>query len=167
MFAAARVRRLALATLTAAGRANAETVEIALYDPDVEVRRLAAAAASGVDDLNRQRLLLQIALDDTEGQVRYEGLRGYGRLEHEPEDCATITTLVEDDDPNVALQAIDLLAEGCHEVNVAGPEISAPSVVNMLRMLVDPPVNVSRPVTWHPAAPVSYTHLTLPTILLV
>ncbi|MEC8944516.1 MAG: HEAT repeat domain-containing protein, partial [Acidobacteriota bacterium] len=60
MFAAARVRRLALATLTAAGRANAETVEIALYDPDVEVRRLAAAAASGVDDLNRQRLLLQI-----------------------------------------------------------------------------------------------------------
>ncbi|MEE3273593.1 MAG: HEAT repeat domain-containing protein, partial [Acidobacteriota bacterium] len=152
MFAAARVRRLALATLTAAGRANAETVEIALYDPDVEVRRLAAAAASGVDDLNRQRLLLQIALDDTEGQVRYEGLRGYGRLEHEPEDCATITTLVEDDDPNVALQAIDLLAEGCHEVNVAGPEISAPSVVNMLRMLVDPPVNVSRPVTWHPAA---------------
>ena len=152
MFAAARVRRLALATLNAAGRADAETVEIALYDPDVEVRRLGAAAASGVDDLNRQRLLLQIALADTEGQVRYEGLRGYGRLEHEPEDCSTITTLVEDDDPNVSLQAIDLLAEGCHEVNVANPEISAPSVVNMLRMLVDPPVNVSRPVTWHPAA---------------
>ena len=152
MFAAARVRRLALATLNAAGRADAETVEIALYDPDVEVRRLGAAAASGVDDLNRQRLLLQIALADTEGQVRYEGLRGYGRLEHEPEDCATITTLVEDDDPNVSLQAIDLLAEGCHEVNVANPEISAPSVVNMLRMLVDPPINVSRPVTWHPAA---------------
>ena len=152
MFAAARVRRLALATLNAAGRADAETVEIALYDPDVEVRRLGAAAASGVDDLNRQRLLLQIALADTEGQVRYEGLRGYGRLEHEPEDCATITALVEDDDPNVSLQAIDLLAEGCHEVNVANPEISAPSVVNMLRMLVDPPVNVSRPVTWHPAA---------------
>ena len=152
MFAAARVRRLALATLNAAGRADAETVEIALYDPDVEVRRLGAAAASGVDDLNRQRLLLQIALADTEGQVRYEGLRGYGRLEHEPEDCSTITTLVEDDDPNVSLQAIDLLAEGCHEVNVANPEISAPSVVNMLRMLVDPPINVSRPVTWHPAA---------------
>ena len=152
MFAAARVRRLALATLNAAGRADAETVEIALYDPDVEVRRLAAAAASGVDDLNRQRLLLQIALADTEGQVRYEGLRGYGRLEHGPEGCATITTLVEDDDPNVSLQAIDLLAEGCHEVNVANPEISAPSVVNMLRMLVDPPINVSRPVTWHPAA---------------
>ena len=152
MFAAARVRRLALATLNAAGRADAETVEIALYDPDVEVRRLGAAAASGVDDSNRQRLLLQIALADTEGQVRYEGLRGYGRLEHEPEDCSTITTLVEDDDPNVSLQAIDLLAEGCHEVNVANPEISAPSVVNMLRMLVDPPVNVSRPVTWHPAA---------------
>ena len=152
MFAAARVRRLALATLNAAGRADAETVEIALYDPDVEVRRLGAAAASGVDDSNRQRLLLQIALADTEGQVRYEGLRGYGRLEHEPEDCATITTLVEDDDPNVSLQAIDLLAEGCHEVNVANPEISAPSVVNMLRMLVDPPINVSRPVTWHPAA---------------
>ncbi len=152
MFAAARVRRLALATLNAAGRADAETVEIALYDPDVEVRRLGAAAASGVDDLNRQRLLLQIALADTEGQVRYEGLRGYGRLEHEPEDCATITALVEDDDPNVSLQAIDLLAEGCHEVNVANPEISAPSVVNMLRMLVDPPINVSRPVTWHPAA---------------
>ena len=139
-------------TLNAAGRADAETVEIALYDPDVEVRRLGAAAASGVDDLNRQRLLLQIALADTEGQVRYEGLRGYGRLEHEPEDCSTITTLVEDDDPNVSLQAIDLLAEGCHEVNVANPEISAPSVVNMLRMLVDPPINVSRPVTWHPAA---------------
>ena len=152
MFAAARVRRLALAVLNEAGRADAETVEIALYDPDVEVRRLAAAAASGVDDLYRQRLLLQIALADTEGQVRYEGLRGYGRLEHGPEGCATITTLVEDDDPNVSLQAIDLLTQVCHEVSLASPGISTPSVVNMLRMLVDPPINASRPITWHSAA---------------
>ena len=46
MKAAARVRRLALAALDAAGAADADTLETALYDPDQEVRRLAASAAA-------------------------------------------------------------------------------------------------------------------------
>ena len=149
---AARVRRLALAALNAAGGADADTVEITLYDPDVEVRRLAAVAASRVDDLDRQRLLLQIALADTAGQVRYEGLRWYGRLERGPEDCATIVRLVKDDDPNVSLQAIDLLAQGCHEANVTNPGIDASPVVDLLRLLVNTPSSAAQPATWHAAA---------------
>lgn len=114
--ASARVRRLALATLATASAADADTVETALYDPDVEVRRLAAAAASSIDDPTTQAMLLGIALADNAGQVRYEGLRGYGARLKTSLGCGPILEALEDEDPHVALQAIDMLAGGCPSV---------------------------------------------------
>jgi len=111
--AAARVRRLALAALTAASVADADTVETALYDPDIEVRRLAAAAAATIADPATQAMLLGIALADDAAQVRYEGLVGYGGQLRESLGCAPIFEAVEDGDPHVSLQAIDLLARSC------------------------------------------------------
>ncbi|MCH7825801.1 MAG: peptidylprolyl isomerase, partial [Acidobacteria bacterium] len=132
---AARVRRLALAALDAAGAADTDTIETALYDRDVEVRRLAAVAAGGVDDPDQQRLLLQIALADTDGKVRYEGLRWYGRRVRLSDGCAPIVGALEDDDPHVALQAIDLLADGCRGVDVTDPGGGDPAVPDLLLAL--------------------------------
>ena len=112
-FEQARIRRLALAALGAAGRADADTVEMALYDSDTEVRRLATIAAAGVDDAARQQMLLQIALDDESGQVRLEGLRGYARRLRVSLGCGPILAALDDGDPHIELQAIDLLAAGC------------------------------------------------------
>ena len=133
---ARRVRRLALAALDAAGAADADTIETALYDRDVEVRRLAAIATGHVDDPDQQRLLLQIVLADADGKVRYEGLRWYSRRLRLSEGCAPIVGALEDDDPHVALQAIDLLVDGCRGVDVTDPGANDPSVPDLLLALV-------------------------------
>jgi len=174
---AARVRRLALATLDAAGAAEADTIETALYDRDAEVRRLAAVAAGRVNDPDHQRLLLQIVLADADGKVRYEGLRWYGRRLRLSAGCAPIVEAVEDDDPHVALQAIDLLAVGCRGVDVTDAGANDPPVADLLLALavalpglastddvrgadvdgIEPSIGLvasiaTAPVTWHAAA---------------
>ncbi len=117
--AAARVRRLALATLSAASTIDADTVETALYDPDPEVRHLAAAAAGSAQVAAQQPILLRIALDDDDPSVRYEGLRWYGRRLRLLMGCAPVLAAVDDEDTHVALQAIDLLALGCPSADAA------------------------------------------------
>ncbi len=154
---AARVRRLALAALDATGAADADTIETALYDRDVEVRRLAAIATGHVDDPDQQRLLIQIVLADADGKVRYEGLRWYGRRLRLSEGCAPIVEALEDDDPHVALQAIDLMADGCRGVDFADPGADDPSVPDLLLALVatlpgDTASVGTAPVAWHAAA---------------
>jgi cyclophilin family peptidyl-prolyl cis-trans isomerase/HEAT repeat protein len=113
---AARVRRLATATLRAGRALDATTVETALYDPDVEVRRIAAAGTGSVADADAMPLLVQIALADTSGRVRYEGLRIYAMRLRTQSGCEPIVAALNDDDPHVALQAIDLLGQGCRGV---------------------------------------------------
>jgi len=115
---AARVRRLALAALTAARRAGADTVEAALYDPDLEVRRLAVVAAERLDDASLQARLVLAGLEDEEPAVRYEALRVYGRRLQASTGCEAILAALDDDDPHVELLAIDLLGDGC-----GGPEL--------------------------------------------
>lgn len=116
VLASARVRRLALATLRAASTLDAATVETALYDPDVEVRRLAAAAVGTVPEETMLPVLVQIAQADASGMVRYEGLRWYGRRLRLTGGCDPIVGAVEDEDAHVALLAIDLLAQGCRGI---------------------------------------------------
>jgi cyclophilin family peptidyl-prolyl cis-trans isomerase/HEAT repeat protein len=125
---AARVRRLAIAALRAGGALDGDAVETALYDPDIEVRRLAAAAAADVPQAERVEMLLQIALADAAGPVRYEGLGGYARRLRETARCAPIAGATDDADPHVALRAIDLLAS-CDQ---GGDAVSAPALLTGL-----------------------------------
>lgn len=115
--AAARVRRLALAALRAGAALAADTVETALYDPDVEVRRLAAAAAAAVPQRERRQVLLKIALADTAAPVRYEGLGGYAQELREQAGCTPVVEAVDDADAHVSLRAIDLLSQACDGVD--------------------------------------------------
>lgn len=169
--AAARVRRLALATLSAASAIDADTVATALYDPDIEVRRLAAAAAGSVQDALQQPILLRLALEDDAPAVRYEGLRGYSRRLRLQMGCAPIIAALDDEDPQVALQAIDLLALGCPAdaaANAADPRAAAllrelaestpglpdDDVVRGPRDGINPPIAAAArasaaPVAWH------------------
>lgn len=172
--AAARVRRLALATLSAASAIDAGTVEAALYDPDPEVRRLAAAAAGSVQDALQQPILLRVALADDAPSVRYEGLRWYGRRLRLLMGCDPIVAALDDEDMQVALQAIDLLALGCPSPGAAGeadgraaavlqelaestPGLPDEDVVRAPRDGINPPVAAAMsesapPVAWHRGA---------------
>ena len=97
--AAARVRRLAVATLSAASAIDADTVATALYDADPEVRRLAASAAGSVEDALQQPILLRVALADDAPAVRYEGLRWYNRRLRLQTGCDPIVAALDDEDP--------------------------------------------------------------------
>jgi cyclophilin family peptidyl-prolyl cis-trans isomerase/HEAT repeat protein len=99
-------RRLALLALNAASAADPATIDGALGDDDVEVRRLAAAApgASAVQ--------LQRALGDRSPMVRYEALRAWGRLQAQ-DGCAPILASATDANVHVALLALDLLGSPC------------------------------------------------------
>jgi len=142
----ARVRRLAMATLRGGDELDADTVETALYDPDVEVRRLAAAASGAVQDEERLPVLIEIALADGAGAVRIEGLRWYGRRLRPLRGCQPIVDAVGDDDPHVSLQAIDLLAQGCRPGGVGEND---PDVVAILEQLTMETTTVS---AWHQPA---------------
>ncbi|MGD8331325.1 MAG: peptidylprolyl isomerase, partial [Acidobacteriota bacterium] len=165
---AARVRRLAMATLRAGQALDATTVETALYDPDVEVRRIAAASAGGISDADAMPMLVQIALADASGQVRYEGLRIYAMRLRMQSGCDPIVGALSDDDPHVALQAIDLLGQGCRGVTTR--TVSDPRPEGMLEELAratpglpdpatagDAPIDAAvsdsaPPVAWHRGA---------------
>ena len=118
----ARVRRLALATLTAAQRAGADTIEAALFDPDVEVRRLAVVAVERLDDAPLQARLALAGLEDEAPAVRYEALRVYGRRLLASTGCDPILAALDDGDPHVGLLAIDLLAGGCDDPAAGGEQ---------------------------------------------
>lgn len=102
-----RVRRLAFLALNGAGAAAPATIDRGLTDADVEVRRLAAAAVSA-DSGQVQR-----ALSDRSPVVRYEALRAYGRRFRSEQGCGPLVAAVGDDNPHVALLALDLLAQPC------------------------------------------------------
>ncbi len=109
----ARIRGLALASLTAASQLDPEVVETALYDHDDQVRRLAATAAAQLQQETWVSLLLGAALDDASAQVRFEALRGYGRRLQAELGCEPVFAALDDADEHVALLAIDMLGDGC------------------------------------------------------
>jgi cyclophilin family peptidyl-prolyl cis-trans isomerase len=113
---AARIRRLAVMTLVVAGAHDAATLEAALGDTDVLVRREAAAGLNTLaDSLALRRLVLERALSDSAGAVRFEGVRAYARHLAARESCVPLRAATRDRDPHVALLAIDVLRTACPE----------------------------------------------------
>jgi cyclophilin family peptidyl-prolyl cis-trans isomerase/HEAT repeat protein len=112
---AARVRRLALAALTAAGDAEPAVLKAAGEDADEEVRRLAAAAVANLTDTVVARELNSYGLRDSSPHVRYQALATYGQTLQKSMGCGPIVVALDDRDAHVALQAIDLLGGGCSD----------------------------------------------------
>jgi cyclophilin family peptidyl-prolyl cis-trans isomerase/HEAT repeat protein len=118
------IRRLAMAALIGGNQATPSIVERGLGDRDVEVRRLAAVAAGGDGAFPERAALLRRALEDENGQVRLEAVRGWGRR-LQTTTCAPLRAAVRDADPHVRLQAIDLLGGECPASEGPSPELAA------------------------------------------
>jgi cyclophilin family peptidyl-prolyl cis-trans isomerase/HEAT repeat protein len=108
-----RTRALAVATLVAAGGANAAVIDSVLSrDAAPLVRREAVAGAAALADAEQVSEVVQRGLSDSAAVVRYEALRVYGRRLAD-QGCRPITAAARDPDLHVALQAIELLAASC------------------------------------------------------
>ena len=104
----ARVRRLALETLTTVGAVDDLDFARALDDPDSQVRRLAVRAAGRI----HAQTWLRRGLADQSAIVRLEAVRGLSAVEG-PEGemrCGDVLAATTDADLHVVLQAIDQLA---------------------------------------------------------
>ena len=106
------VRRVAMSALVASNRTDSGALLDALRDPEWQVRRLVAVAAGAQADLAGRERILRRALADSIPQVRLEALRAYGRRLQARDGCVPVAMALDDPDPQVQLQAIDLLA-GC------------------------------------------------------
>jgi cyclophilin family peptidyl-prolyl cis-trans isomerase/HEAT repeat protein len=128
----ARVRRLALAALLAAGQSDISLLDGALKDPDEQVRRLAAGGVSSADSRDaRARAVAVMALRDKSASVRFEGLRVLAR--HSAGSCGPAIEAVRDSNPHVALLAIDLLSTSCSTATpVPGAAAPDPLVLEIL-----------------------------------
>jgi cyclophilin family peptidyl-prolyl cis-trans isomerase/HEAT repeat protein len=109
---AARVRRLATAALVRLGVA-ADLPQLALSDPDPEVRRLAVGAVAAIDSAPLRTQVIRLYLADRSAAVRYAALQAYGRSVQAAGGCEAVREALSDPDPHVALLAIDLLGNGC------------------------------------------------------
>jgi cyclophilin family peptidyl-prolyl cis-trans isomerase/HEAT repeat protein len=106
------IRRLAMAALVTGNQATASVIERGLLDKDVEVRRLAAAAAG--NDLRTEFLqLVAVATTDPEPRVRLEALRSWGRHAQKTSCAPFFTHAREYGNMHVRLQVLDLLGGGC------------------------------------------------------
>ena len=103
----ARVRRLALEALTTAGAVDDDVVGLGASDPDPQVRRLAlrASGSSG-----RDTATLHDGIRDPSGTVRLEALRALRTL-GDAAACPLSITMTSDSDEQVALVALDQLAD--------------------------------------------------------
>jgi cyclophilin family peptidyl-prolyl cis-trans isomerase/HEAT repeat protein len=110
---AIQLRRLAMAALVRSGQVDAGFLVTALVDSDAEVRRLAVGAALSVEVLDGRMDVITRALSDDDAIVRLEALRAYGRRALNISGCDVVLAALEDPDPDVALTAIDLLANDC------------------------------------------------------
>ena len=106
------VRRVAMSALVASNRTDSGALLDALRDPEWQVRRLVAVAAGAQAELAGRERILRRALADSAPQVRLEALRAYGRRLQARDGCVPVAMALDDPDPQVQLQAIDLLA-GC------------------------------------------------------
>jgi cyclophilin family peptidyl-prolyl cis-trans isomerase/HEAT repeat protein len=120
----ATTRRLAMTALVTGGQATASVIDRGLLDTDSEVRRLATLAASGDTPVNGREAFLKRALADRDARVRWDGLRGWGRL-FQKTSCAPVRAALKDADPHVRLQAIDLLGAGCPGGEAPSSELAA------------------------------------------
>lgn len=110
---AARVRRLAMLTLNAAGAATPELVTAAMRDADDQVRRLAAVALATRADAGRAAQLNAL-LKDPSAIVRHEAVRAWRALAAS-EGCGPLIGAVGDANPHVMLAAIDGMTAACRD----------------------------------------------------
>ena len=130
----------ALAALINGRGLTADSAMTALNDDAWQVRRLAmtvlAGGGAGLDDATRIRLIEE-ALDDQSGHVRYEALRAYVRRAARTNGCGPILERLQDRDLHVALAAIDALGDLCKEdADITG--------IIMAEARIPPPVG-----SWH------------------
>jgi cyclophilin family peptidyl-prolyl cis-trans isomerase len=141
----ARVRRLALEALVAAGAAGDDTLRAVARDPDAQVRRLAmrAAVVPPRPPSTAEDEVLARGLGDLSPIVRLEALRSEGvRHADTAGACPFAMALVADADTHVALLAIDQLSR-CG---------SSPEAVATLVREVDDLSHAASPREWHRAA---------------
>jgi cyclophilin family peptidyl-prolyl cis-trans isomerase len=134
----ARVRRLALESLTTIKAADAALLRRAAADADPQVRRLAmrsAATAAAAADI------LDEGMNDPAAMVRLEALRAI-RVSRGAGACAASLDALSDQDPHVALLGIDQLA-------VCG---DTPDAATRLTQMVNELPDASSPHGWHRAA---------------
>jgi HEAT repeat protein len=134
----ARVRRLALEALTAAGAIDVELLEYGASDMDAQVRRLAVRAASTARIGSDQ---IVAALEDPASMVRLEAVRAL-RSNAVDEACALLLRALNDTETFVALGALDELG-GCGS--------SPDAVVRLQYMSVDLST-AGTPRGWHRSA---------------
>ena len=106
-----RVRHLAMATLVAAGRLDTGLATQALRDPDSEIRRLVAGTNFVADSL--PAALVAVLNADPSPPVRFDALRAFGRRRLATDGCAVVLGAARDTNPQIALQALDLLGNRC------------------------------------------------------
>jgi cyclophilin family peptidyl-prolyl cis-trans isomerase len=118
----ARVRRIGLLGLAAAGALDSSTVISASRDGDAQVRRLALAGAGALGAAARTDVIRR-ALADTSAMVRVDGIGAIRatraaanraeRAASNPPDCGTLIAATRDPNPHVMLAAIDALGAPC------------------------------------------------------
>jgi cyclophilin family peptidyl-prolyl cis-trans isomerase/HEAT repeat protein len=108
---AARARRAALMALNATAEVD-DTYTRAMLDTDPQVRRLVIAGVAGEAGAAIRAAIVAKGLVDRDPMVRYEALRVDGRS-IAATNCAAQIAAVNDDNPHVALLAIDQLAAAC------------------------------------------------------
>lgn len=111
--AQARVRRLAMLTLSASGALSADDVSAAARDADEQVRRLAAVALATRSDPEKPARLTTL-MRDPAPIVRHEAVRAWRSLA-QAEGCAALISAVGDADPHVMLAAIDGMTSNCRD----------------------------------------------------
>ena len=110
---AARVRRLAMLTLSAAGATTPELISAAMRDADDQVRRLAAVALATRTEPGRAAQLNAL-LKDRSAIVRHEAVRAWRSLSA-AEGCSPLIGAVGDANPHVMLAAIDGMTAACRD----------------------------------------------------
>jgi cyclophilin family peptidyl-prolyl cis-trans isomerase/HEAT repeat protein len=108
-----RVRRVALMALAAAGGAREETLRNALGDPDPDVRRLAVSEVGRSPSFPASLDALDRALQDPIARVRAQAVAAYSARAPELQRCEGLQEAAQDDHPQVALAALDLLGAPC------------------------------------------------------
>ena len=137
----ARIRRLSLEALIAAGAIDDELVGAASRDADAQVRRLAMRAATAGSRTDATDRAIATALADDSPIVRIDALRAF-RARRGPEACAASVAAAGDRDVHVALVAIDQLSD-CG---------ASPDAIDLLDRAVSDLSKADTTRAWHRAA---------------
>jgi cyclophilin family peptidyl-prolyl cis-trans isomerase/HEAT repeat protein len=111
-------QRNAMAALVASQSVDAQTLQVALDDNDVEVRRLAVLSLGGSGSVvgDDERLtFVRRSLSDTSFMVRLEGVRAWARRGARDQGCQPLLDALNDQQLHVVLAALDALGDQCRD----------------------------------------------------